>query len=124
METQNGLAGSRVLRNKGEVNCQKPLLKLPEIWAIRTRLQMYSNIRELAMFNRSINSKLRACDLTRLLGQYVCQGSHVGSRAMDMQQKSQARQDRGTLSLSTDDSNQQAQRARSRTLVIPSQFGR
>jgi hypothetical protein len=51
METQNGTGGSRVPWNKGKLTGQKPPLKLPEIWAIRTRLQMSSNIRELAMFH-------------------------------------------------------------------------
>ena len=45
METQNGRAGNRVPWNKGKLTGQKPPLKLPEIWAIRTRLQMSSNIR-------------------------------------------------------------------------------
>lgn len=82
METQSGRAANRVPWNKGKLTGQKPPLKLPEIWAIRTRLQMSSNIRELAMFNLAIDSKLRACDLTRLQVQDVCQGAHVGSRAM------------------------------------------
>lgn len=60
-----------------------------EIWAICTRLQMSSNIRELAMFNLAIDSKLRACDLTRLHVQDICQGSRVVSRAIVMQQKTQ-----------------------------------
>jgi site-specific recombinase XerC len=89
MGKQNGPAGTRVPWNKGKLTGQKPPLKLPEIWAIRTRLQMSANIRELAMFNLAIDSKLRACDLTRLLVHEVCQGSHVGSRAMVMQQKTQ-----------------------------------
>jgi len=75
METQNGRAGNRVPWNKGKLTGQKPPLKLPEIWAIRTRLQMSSNIRELAMFNLAIDSKLQACDLTRLQVQDVCQGA-------------------------------------------------
>lgn len=53
METQNGAAGSRVPWNKGKLAGQKPSRKLPEIWAIRTRLQMSPNIRELAMFLES-----------------------------------------------------------------------
>ena len=48
METQNGRAGNRVPWNKGKLTGQKPPLKLPKIGAIRTRLQMSSNIRELA----------------------------------------------------------------------------
>lgn len=89
METRNGPTGARVPWNKGKLTEHKPPLKLPEIWAIRTRLQMSSNIREQAMFNLAIDSKLRASDLTRLLVREVCQGSHAGSRAMVMQQKTQ-----------------------------------
>lgn len=89
MEPHNGAARSRVPWNKGKLTGQKPPLKLLEIWAIRTRLQMSSNIRELALFNLAIDSKLRACDLMRLRVQEVCQGSHVGSRATVMQQKTQ-----------------------------------
>jgi hypothetical protein len=89
METQNCLTGRRVPWNKRKLTGQKPPLKLPEIWAIRTRLQMSSNVRELAMFNLAIDSKLRACDLTRLRVQDVCRGSYVGSRSTVMQQKTQ-----------------------------------
>lgn len=89
METHNGPAGSRVPWNKGKLTGQKPPLNLPEIWAICIRLQMSSNVRELAIFNLAIDSKLRACDLTRLFVKEVYQGSHVGTRAMVMQQKTQ-----------------------------------
>lgn len=89
MGTENPTTGQRVPWNKGKLTGQKPPLKLREIWAIRTRLQMAANIRELAIFNLAIDSKLRACDLTRLQVQDVCPGSHVGSRATVMQQKTQ-----------------------------------
>lgn len=49
--------------NKGKIVGQKAPLKLREIWAIRVRLQLRSNLRELALFNLAIDSKLRACDL-------------------------------------------------------------
>lgn len=89
MEAKNPTTGHRVPWNKGKLSGQKPPLKLREIWAIRTRLQMAANIRELAIFNLAIDSKLRACDLTRLQVQDVCPGSHVGFRATVMQQKTQ-----------------------------------
>lgn len=89
MEKHTAPVGSRAPWNKGTLTGQKPPLKLPEVWAIRPRLQMSSNFRELAMFNLAIDSKLRACDLARLLVQDICQGAHVGSRAMVMQQKTQ-----------------------------------
>ena len=50
---------------------------------------MASNVRELAMFNLAIDSKLQACDLTRLQVQNIRHGSHVATRATVMQQKTQ-----------------------------------
>ena len=48
--------------NKGKLIGQKPPLKLREIWAIRIRLQLKKETRELAIFNLAIDSKLRSCD--------------------------------------------------------------
>ncbi|TCK33317.1 hypothetical protein B0G84_7523 [Paraburkholderia sp. BL8N3] len=89
METLNSSSARPVPWNKGRLTGQKPPLKLREIWAIRTRLQMSSNVRELALFNLAIDSKLRACDLTRLQVQDICMGGQVVSRATFMQQKTQ-----------------------------------
>jgi integrase len=77
----------RVPWNKGKLTGQKPPLKLREIWAIR--LQLAAKTRELAMFNLAIDSKLRACDLTRLRVSDICLGSRVSARATVMQQKTQ-----------------------------------
>ncbi len=44
MESANVTVGRRVPWNKGKLTGQKPPLKLRKIWAIRTRLQMASNI--------------------------------------------------------------------------------
>lgn len=73
--------------NKGKMIGQKLPLKLKEIWAIRIRLQMAKNIRELALFNLAINSKLRGCDLVKLRVSDVAQSNRVSSRAIIMQQK-------------------------------------
>jgi integrase len=73
--------------NKGKLIGQKSPLKLKEIWAIRMRLQMAKNTRELALFNLAIDSKLRGCDLVKLKVCDVAQGGRVSSRAMVMQQK-------------------------------------
>ena len=75
--------------NKGRLTGQKPPLKLREIWAIRIRLQLASNTKDLAMFNLAIDSKLRACDLTKLRVSDICLGLRVASRASVMQQKTQ-----------------------------------
>lgn len=45
--------------NKGKLIGQKLPLKLKEIWGIRIRLQMEKNSRQLALFNLSIDSRLR-----------------------------------------------------------------
>lgn len=75
--------------NKGKLIGQKAPFKLKEIWAIRVRLQMDSRIRELALFDLGIDSKLRACDLVKLRVRDVCNGSRVTSRATVLQQKTQ-----------------------------------
>ena len=73
--------------NKGIIMGQKPPLKRGEVWAIRVRLQLAGQTRDLAMFNLAIDSKLRACDLVRIRVRDVAQGSQVASRANIMQRK-------------------------------------
>ena len=75
--------------NKGKLVGQKPPFKLKEVWAIRIRLQIANRIRELAMFNLAIDSKLRSCDLVKLRVKDVTHGGVVSKRAMIMQQKTQ-----------------------------------
>ena len=75
--------------NKGQLIGQKPPLKLPEIWAIRIRLQLKNDTRELAMFNLAIDSKLRSCDLVHLRVRDVYHGNGIAPRAMVLQQKTQ-----------------------------------
>ena len=73
--------------NKGKLIGQKRPLKPKEIWAIRIRLQMQNRERELALFNLALDSKLRACDLTKIKVKDVYQGKRVLKRAMILQQK-------------------------------------
>lgn len=68
---------------------QKAPLRLRDIWAIRVRLQISDKTRDLALFDLAIDSKLRACDLTRLRVRDVAHGKHVASRAIVMQKKTQ-----------------------------------
>ena len=75
--------------NKGKLIGQKPPLKLREIWAIRIRLQLMKETRELAIFNLAIDSKLRSCDLVKLKVRDVCHGNGFAPRAMILQQKTQ-----------------------------------
>ena len=73
--------------NKGKITGQKPPLKLQEIWAIRFRLQLDKRIRDLALFNLAIDSKLRACDLVSLRVGDVFRGQRIVARTTVMQQK-------------------------------------
>jgi integrase len=73
--------------NKGKLTGQKPPLKLKEIWAIRIRLQISQQIRDLALFNLAIDSKLRSCDLVKIRVRDVTHGATISRRAMVMQQK-------------------------------------
>ena len=73
--------------NKDKLAGQKVPLRLNEIYAIRVRLQLAHQTRELALFNLAIDSKLRACDLVQLRVRDVAHGAQVTSRAIVMQQK-------------------------------------
>lgn len=73
--------------NKGKLIGQKSPLKLKDIWAIRFRLQQDKCIRDLALFNLAIDSKLRGCDLVDLRLRDISHGNQIMSRAIVMQQK-------------------------------------
>ncbi len=75
--------------NKGKIVGRKAPSKVKEIWAIRVRLQMENRVRELALFNLGIDSKLRGCDLVSLKVRDICHGDQVASRATVMQHKTQ-----------------------------------
>ena len=86
MERSNK-ASNRAPWNKGKLVGQKSPFKLKEIWAIRVRLQLQHRLRELALFDLGIDSKLRACDLVKLKVRDICHGDHVAARTIVMQQK-------------------------------------
>ena len=75
--------------NKGRLMGQKPPLKLREVWAIRTRLELDKRPRDLALFNLAIDSKLRGCDLVSLRLGDVTHGNRIAPRAVIMQRKTQ-----------------------------------
>ena len=75
--------------NKGKLVGQKPPLKPKDIWAIRFQLQSAHQVRDLAMFNLAIDSKLRGCDLVNLHVRDVTHGNQVLARAMVVQRKTQ-----------------------------------
>ena len=48
---------------------------------------MSHRVRDLALFNLAIDSKLRACDLVKLKVREISHGDRIASRAIVMQQK-------------------------------------
>lgn len=73
--------------NKGILVGQKRPLQPKDVWSIRVRLEMSGAIRELALFNLAIDSKLRACDLVKLRVEDLWSGSSIRDRATIIQKK-------------------------------------
>jgi integrase len=74
-------------RKKGKLAGAKPPLQPKHIWAIRTRLQIAGRIRNLALFNLAIDSKLRGCDLVGIMVEDVAPRGYVVNRATIRQRK-------------------------------------
>ena len=73
--------------NKGKLTGQKPPLLPKHVWAIRTKLHLDGRIRDLALFNLAIDSKLRGCDLVNLKAGDVAPHGYAIDRAMVRQRK-------------------------------------
>ena len=85
----NASAVHREPWNEGKIVGQTAPFKLKDSWALRIRLQMEGRVRELALFNLGIDSKLRGCDLVALKVRDICHGDQVAARAIVMQHKTQ-----------------------------------
>jgi integrase len=86
-EMQMSLGRKNAPWNKGHITGQKRPLKPKDVWAIRVRLQLEHRVRDLALFNLAMDSKLRGCDLVRLQVDDVCAGGRVRDRATVIQKK-------------------------------------
>lgn len=73
--------------NKGRLIGQKSPLSMQDIWSIRMKLQNEGRLRDLALFNMGLDSKLRACDLLNLRVSDVSSGDTINNRATVLQQK-------------------------------------
>ncbi|MEJ0023266.1 MAG: tyrosine-type recombinase/integrase [Alphaproteobacteria bacterium] len=60
---------------------------MKEVWSIRARLELKKRVRDLALFNLAIDSKLRGCDLVRLRIEDVAAGGEVKTRGIIVQKK-------------------------------------
>jgi len=77
----------RLAWNKGKLVGAKPPLRPKHVWSIRTKLQVEGRIRELAMFNLAIDSKLRGCDVVALKVEDVAPNGYAIERATVRQKK-------------------------------------
>src|SRR6202790_5116309 len=77
----------RTVWNKGKLIGAKPPLRPKHVWSIRTKLQIDQRMRDLAMFNLAIDSKLRGCDVVALKVEDVAPGGYALYRATVRQKK-------------------------------------
>jgi integrase len=73
--------------NKGKLTGAKPPLRPKHVWSIRTKLQIERRVRDLAMFNLAIDSKLRGCDVVAIRVEDVAAGGYTADRATVRQKK-------------------------------------
>jgi hypothetical protein len=69
-----------------QVGVKKPL-KQRQIWAVRFFLDREGRMRDRALFDLAIDSKLRGCDLVKIKIGTLVTGQEIRTRAMVVQQK-------------------------------------
>jgi integrase len=80
-------ASDRRAWNAGRKVGAKPALKPRQVWAIRFFLDQHGRLRDRALFDLAIDSKLRGCDVVRIkIGDLVI-GGQIRARAIVVQQK-------------------------------------
>ena len=73
--------------NKGKLTGAKPPLRPKHVWSIRSKLQAEEKMRDLAMFNLAIDSKLRACDVVAVKVEDIAPNGYAADRATIRQKK-------------------------------------
>jgi hypothetical protein len=73
--------------NKGKLIGARPPLRPKHVWSIRTRLLLEGRIRDLALFNLAIDSKLRGCDVVAVRIEDVAPNGYTMDRATVRQKK-------------------------------------
>ena len=73
--------------NVGRLLGGKRALKAKQVWAIRFWLDHQLRLRDRAMFDLAIDSKLRGCDVVKVKIADVVSGGRVRSRGLVVQQK-------------------------------------
>ena len=80
-------ATNRASWNRGKLIGAKPPLRPKHVWSIRTKLQVDGRIRDLALFNLAIDSKLRGCDVVAVRVDDVAPNGYTLDRATVRQKK-------------------------------------
>jgi integrase len=80
-------ATKRQVWNAGRIVGAKRALKPKQIWEIRFYLNQRRRLRDRALFDLAIDSKLRGCDLVRMKIGDIVSGGQIRTRAIVMQQK-------------------------------------
>ena len=73
--------------NKGKLTGAKSPLRPKHVWAVRTRLQLTNRLRDLALFDLAIDSKLRGCDIVSLKVVDIAPHGYAIDRASVRQRK-------------------------------------
>lgn len=81
------IATKRPVWNAGRSVGAKRALKPKQIWEIRFFLNERRRLRDGALFDLAIDSKLRGCDLVRMKIGDIVSGGQIRTRAVVMQQK-------------------------------------
>ena len=79
--------GDRRAWNAGTKVGAKRALKPKQVWAIRFFLDQHSRVRDRALLDFALDSKLRGCDVVGIKIGDVVSGGHVRSRAIVVQRK-------------------------------------
>ena len=77
----------RAAWNTGKTVGTKRPLTQKQIWAIRFFLDREGRLRDRALFDLAIDSKLRGCDLVKIAIGDLVAGSDIRTRAIVVQQK-------------------------------------
>lgn len=73
--------------NAGTIVGAKRPLKARDVWAIRFYLDEHRRLRDKAMFDLAIDSKLRGCDIVKMKIGDIAVGGSIRNRATIIQQK-------------------------------------
>lgn len=73
--------------NEGRLLGAKRTLKPPQVWAIRFWLDQRRRLRDRALFDLAIDSKLRGCDVVEVRIGDIVSGGRIRDRAIVVQQK-------------------------------------